>query len=91
MTHKQKSWLISSTLLVSGALQFLLSYILPLAGGGASLMLVLTIPILMGCAIIFLFVANLVVRQGRLCDSIFIMTLFHGLLLTFTFYTFPYR
>ena len=87
---KQK--LISLSLIISGFMTLILKEIMPVAGGGASLIFVLSIPILFGLGILFsvtnyFFVSRMRKRFYRTTLTVFM----HALLIGLAFLFFPYQ
>lgn len=82
----------SIILVLSGFLTLLLSFFVPVGGGGISIILVLTIPILIGLGIIFGTIHYFIVRKMKNIyykKCIFLGMLFLIIILTFLWY--PYN
>lgn len=87
-----KKHLKSIILILSGFLTLILSFFVPVGGGGVSLILILTIPFFIGLGIIFGVIHYFIVRKIMNIyykNSIFFGMLFLIIILTFLWY--PYN
>lgn len=79
-------------LLLFGVATFIMSFFVPMAGGGASLMIVLTSPILFGLSIIFSFLHFWAFKKSQPREILFVLFVsFSILLLLPAFVLYPYR
>ena len=91
-TYKMKDKLKSILIVCSGFLTFIMSFFVPVGGGGISLILSLTIPVFIMSGIIFGAIYYTLVRKLEhiiLKNSIFFGMLFLIIILTFLWY--PYH
>jgi len=88
MNDRLKSILIT----LSGFLTFLLSFIIPIGGGGASMIFLLSIPFFIGLGILFGTIYYVFIRKienSILKNGIFFGMLFLIIVLTFAWYPYP--
>jgi len=76
-------------LLLSGCLPWIMSGIIPMEGGGAAIVLVLTVPIGIGASLLLMVLYHrLYKRKSQELNKAYF--LFHTILVAFAMYTFPW-
>lgn len=79
-------------ILLSGFLQLFLSYFIPVAGGGASMILLLTTPCLIGLGILLSIIYHAFIRKHE--NTSYVNSFFYGMIMIILFLTFisyPYK